>query len=39
MPLIDDLRYWICVHFQMTPAQAAELNESEVLEKYRAIPR
>jgi len=39
MPLIENLRYWVCVHFQMTAAQAALLTEAEVLEKYRAIPR
>ena len=39
MPFIDALRYWICVHFQMTTAQAAALSDAEVIEKYRAIPR
>lgn len=39
MPLIEDLRYWVALHFKMTSEAAKALSDSEVLAQYRAIPR
>jgi hypothetical protein len=39
MPLNEDLRYWVALHFKMTSEAAKSLSDSEVLAQYRAIPR
>lgn len=39
MPHIENLRYWVALHFEMTHAESAALSDSDVLEKYRSIHR